>query len=205
MRQIKPGDVRCFLISENGNEWRYLRTYGGNGCKANSGGYHNAMLPQADGPSDNSWNTQDKKSYVDMFPKICECGHTFSDAEKHEQFFSVDQYVCADKPGELFNIRQAPPGAIWRNSWYEDMPSMCGTDGKSYTARTPDGWDWHIDGTASNCGSPNDKIHKCWCRHGEAPNFTVDKVGNTCSAGAGSIQTKSWHGFLKEGYFTTTP
>ena len=103
--------------------------------------------------------------------------------------------------GEEITLRDAPVGAIWRADWYEDMPEYTGTDGKSYVCRTPGG-DWMIDGRASNCTKPNDNEHKCWCRHGEAPNFTVNKVGNTCAAGAGSIMMRNYHGFLINGELT---
>jgi hypothetical protein len=63
----------------------------------------------------------------------------------------------------------------------------------------PDGHMWNIDSRCSNCGSPEDKLHHCWVRHGDVPNITVDKNGVTCSAGGGSIQTPDWHGFLRNG------
>lgn len=107
-------------------------------------------------------------------------------------------YKRADT-GELVTLREAPPGAMWRTTWYEDVPFLTGIDGQSWTVKTPDG-DWCIDSRASNCTLPKDDVHKCWCRHGEAPNFTVDKNGVTCSAGAGSIQCGSYHGFLRGGY-----
>lgn len=44
--------------------------------------------------------------------------------------------------------------------------------------------------------------HKCWVRHGEAPNIHVDKNGVTCGAGAGSIAVPSYHGFLHNGHLT---
>lgn len=94
-----------------------------------------------------------------------------------------------------------PVGAIYRSWWLEEVPAFCGTDGQSWTVVTPGG-EWHIDGRASNCTLPNDSIHKCWCRHGEAPIFTVNKQGQTCSAGAGSIQIGSYHGFLVNGELT---
>jgi hypothetical protein len=193
-------NIKCFLIECNGMEFRSLRTYGGDGCPKNSGGYHNAHIELPAGPV-SDWHLGSKTGYKDSFPTKCDCGHVFSNTEKHEQLFSLDQYTCKDKPGQIFSIRNAPVGAIWRNTWYEDIPSYCGTDGKSYTVETPDG-PWHIDGTAKNCGLPNDTKHKCWCRHGEAPDFTVDKVGFTCNAGAGSIQMRSYHGFLQNGFLT---
>lgn len=100
--------------------------------------------------------------------------------------------------GEKGILASFPPGAIWRAYWYEDVQELTGFDGKSYVCKTPGG-DWLIDGRASNCGRPDDYGHKCWCRHGEAPNLTVDKIGDTCSAGAGSISQPGYHGFLKNG------
>lgn len=63
----------------------------------------------------------------------------------------------------------------------------------------PDGHWWDIDGRASNCTMKDDKQHRCWVRHGELPKISVDKNGLTCSAGAGSILTDRWHGFLRNG------
>lgn len=100
--------------------------------------------------------------------------------------------------GQLTTIQDAPVGAIWRATWFEEHKPFCGEDGKSYVVKTPGG-EWMIDGRASNCTLPDDDTHKCWCRHGEAPNFTVDKVGNTCAAGAGSIIVGTYHGFLRNG------
>ena len=63
----------------------------------------------------------------------------------------------------------------------------------------PDRHIWVIDSRARNCTMPTDKRHRCWVRHGSPPNITVDKDGVTCQAGAGSIQTPDWHGFLRNG------
>lgn len=64
----------------------------------------------------------------------------------------------------------------------------------------PNGIHWDIDSRASNCTLPEDNEHKCWVRHGEPPEITVDKKGLTCSAGAGSIQAGDFHGYLIRGY-----
>jgi hypothetical protein len=47
----------------------------------------------------------------------------------------------------------------------------------------------------------DDMAHFCWVRHGrpEDGNLHVDKNGQTCSAGGGSIDTGKWHGFLHNG------
>jgi hypothetical protein len=46
--------------------------------------------------------------------------------------------------------------------------------------------------------------HKCWVRHGDPKTGTVhvDKNGVTCGAGAGSIASGSYHGFLHNGFLT---
>ncbi len=103
--------------------------------------------------------------------------------------------------GERFKKYHWPVGACWRVTWYEDFKPWTGSDGKSYACMTPGG-EWFIDGRASNCTLPDDDVHKCWCRHGEAPNFTVNKIGNTCAAGAGSILIGNYHGFLINGELT---
>ena len=107
-------------------------------------------------------------------------------------------YVRADNGREL-TLNMAPVGAMWDADWYHDVDFLTGPDGHSYIVKTPGG-EWCIDGKATNCGLPEDNVHKCWVRHGEAPDFTVDKNGHTCSAGAGSIQIGNYHGFLIDGY-----
>jgi hypothetical protein len=63
----------------------------------------------------------------------------------------------------------------------------------------PDLTPWNIDGRARNCTKPADFDHRCWIPHGEPPMITVDKNGRTCEAGAGSIDSGTWHGFLRNG------
>jgi hypothetical protein len=59
---------------------------------------------------------------------------------------------------------------------------------------------WHIEGFASNCTRPDDDKHLCWVRHGTIGEIVhVDKNGNTCAAGAGSISVPGFHGFLHNG------
>lgn len=104
--------------------------------------------------------------------------------------------------GEEKRLSEFGPGAMWDAHWMHDVPDWCGPDGKCIVVRLPDGTDWHIDGRASNCTMPKDNKHRCWVRHGDPPNLTVDKNGVTCKAGAGSIQTKHYHGFLRDGVLT---
>lgn len=107
--------------------------------------------------------------------------------------------------GEIGDKESFPAGAMWFAPWYTDV--YVGLDGRCLVVRTPGG-EWIVDSEASNCTRKGDKTHRCWLRHGEAPDVTVDKDGpNTCAAGAGSIlMTKAggcqadYHGFLRGGY-----
>jgi len=68
--------------------------------------------------------------------------------------------------------------------------------------RRADTGEWPLDHRASNCTRPDDKVHRCWVRHGRPEDGTlhVDKNGDTCAAGAGSIiMHGGWHGFLHHG------
>jgi hypothetical protein len=91
---------------------------------------------------------------------------------------------------------------MW-DAWW--MPgSWRGSDGIALMVRCPNGSDWHVDGRASNCTLPDDRVHKCWVRHGDPRGcrVTVDKNGNTCAAGGGSIIAGDYHGFLVDGVLT---
>lgn len=97
---------------------------------------------------------------------------------------------------------ELPPGAVYHAEYMDEYRP--GPDGKAICAVCPDGHHWLIDSRASNCTLPDDDVHRCWCRHGDARDGTlhVDKVGVTCQAGAGSIQTSKYHGKLENGSFT---
>lgn len=77
-----------------------------------------------------------------------------------------------------------------------------GADGRCLAVILPNGREWMIDAEASNCTRKGDRTHKCWVRHGEPPNITVGKDGETCDAGAGSIMAGDYHGFLRDGVLT---
>lgn len=102
--------------------------------------------------------------------------------------------------GEEMLLHRFPAGAMWFAPWYSDLGSdFNAPDGTSLIVKTPGG-DWMVDSRASNCTMKDDKIHKCWVRHGQAPDITVDKNGVTCSAGAGSVIRGNYHGFLRGGF-----
>jgi len=97
---------------------------------------------------------------------------------------------------EIYTLETLPEGSIW----LLDRHPRKGPDGKSLYVKLPNGALWGVDRRRSNCTKSDNQEHRCWIRHGVPPNITVNKDGLTCSAGAGSIDTINWHGFLTDGY-----
>jgi len=205
--------IACFFIEPTDRVQLYLRCYGDGPCAKQNmhpNSYHNVMIPLYEATrrkvpaSDGDWEYQDDAPRVDdvpatyTWPTVCECGVTMVDPIK--QVFADHIYRRVDT-GELRGLRQwdQVPGAMWNAEWLAEYPRYRGEDGRSLHVVCPDGWPWAIDGPCSNCTMPSDTTHKCWVRHGEPPLITVDKNGVTCAAGAGSIQTPTWHGFLRNG------
>lgn len=160
-----------------------------------NGRRHLAMRPEA--PHDDA-----------RWPARCErCSYEFT-ADDQWQDWQEQVYRRTDTgalrvlrqndPALELGIPSAEPGACWDATW---MPFSKGPDGMTLMVRCPDGHDWTVDSRASNCTRPDDNIHRCWVRHGDPRecHVTVDKNGETCSAGAGSIATPNWHGFLRNG------
>jgi hypothetical protein len=193
--------VKCFLLEATDQVDRRLRRY--KGCEKESpcpihGSYHNADVAFDVVPETTPDYESDSVPHDDpRWPTKCDCGYDFS-LGGNWQMFTEHLYRRVDT-GELMTLRAAPPGAIWDATWLHDWKEKCGPDGRSLFCKLPNGSDWHIDGRASNCGKPDDNAHRCWVRHGEPPLLTVDKDGLTCEAGAGSIMSRDWHGFLRAG------
>jgi hypothetical protein len=137
-------------------------------------------------------------SYKDhRWPKGCDrCGEEFPEGAEYQ--LNLNVLFSRSDGGPLTTLREASAGAMWYADWW--LPNNVGPDGHVLTVRIPGGHDWMVDGRASNCTRKDDKTHRCWVRHGTPPLVTVDKNGDTCQAGAGSIQTDDWHGFLRNGF-----
>jgi hypothetical protein len=111
------------------------------------------------------------------------------------QVFSSRLYDTASgepEPGDIFRLHYHDPGEC--HNW-----DNC--DGIHIYGMLPNGYQWDMDGRASNCTLPQEKTHRCWIRTGtpEAGDLDVGKTGHTCAAGAGSIDAPGWHGFLRHG------
>lgn len=139
------------------------------------------------------------------WPTHCErgCGYAFVDEDRWQNWIER-QYVRTDT-GETTTLRRAEPGACWDAFWirglYRDRDTA---DGITLMVKCPNGQDWCVDSEASNCTRKGDRTHACWVRHGDPRecHVTVDKDGDTCQAGAGSIQAGDYHGFLQNGVLT---
>jgi hypothetical protein len=122
--------------------------------------------------------------------------------------------------GETLFLYDAPVGAMWDAHWMAHGDVRTGPDGITLVVKTPGG-DWLVDSECSNCtrtqwgpkeidGVMRERVwlgrtHYCWVRHGDPrkpETLHVDKNGDTCSAGAGSIQSGDYHGFLHNGELT---
>lgn len=222
-------DVACFFLEPTGRARRGLRRYASSAVAAippcpGPLTYHNALvwidvLPSAEAVSSSVPSTVAPFLADPRWPERCACGYVFTAADEWQIF--CDALFRRTDTGEECTLRDAPAGAMWNAEWM-DWPAYQGPDGRCLVVRLPNGHDWMIDGVASNCDAPcqdcgepvhrhlakppsvpcrmiKPRPHKCWVRHGEPPNLHVDKHGNTCNAGAGSILAGTYHGFLHHG------
>jgi hypothetical protein len=110
-----------------------------------------------------------------------------------------------DADGNVFTWHEAKPGAMCDGTWLHDHPQYVGNDGIALMVKLPNNHTWMVDSRANNCTMKEDTVHKCWVRHGDprTGKVHVDKNGNTCGAGAGSILSGSYHGFLHDGFLVS--
>jgi hypothetical protein len=196
--------VRTFWTQPTGEEMRWLRRYvrehaGGWDC---ANGWHQAMVPLGVFSEDAAGRQPD--DHDTGWPVECDkgCGYQFTD-DDHRQVFASRMYRRLDT-GEQWPIRELPPGAMYDADWMGDWAK--GPDGICLVVILPskNRHPWTVDSEASNCTRKGDRNHKCWIRHGDprTGNVHVDKNGDTCQAGAGSIAADGWHGFLHHGELT---
>ena len=188
--------IDCFMLEETTLFRESLRRYGGDGCRG--GGCHDALIvinPAVDkaGCEHGGSSADDFPHNDPRWPVQCEdCDYVFTDNDQWQHSF----HRLYSGNGMTCTLRDAPVGSMY----YADWMWHKGPDGHSLAVvLPPDRHVWLVDSQASNCTMPQDTEHRCWCRHGVPPMITVDKSGLTCAAGAGSIQTKTWHGFLRNG------
>jgi len=136
------------------------------------------------------------------WPTKCEgCDYVFEPEDKWQHW--SDLLYRRTDTGEEMTLRNAPPGACWDAWWMPSNWRDRSPDGIYLMVRLPNRHDWAVDSEASNCTRKGEK-HQCWVRHGDPREcrVTVDKDGDTCAAGAGSILAGDYHGFLQNGILT---
>lgn len=132
-----------------------------------------------------------------MWPKKCDCCGELVPEDAKRQVFNQRLYNSTNgrpEPGDLFYESWLPENMYWDNH-----------KGPHLLLVLPNGHVFNTDARASNCTMKEDRTHRCWVKHGaEIPmdKITLDKDGHTCSAGAGSILSGDYHGFLKNGELT---
>lgn len=206
--------IRCFMLEPTGRVLVKLRRYSYSDkaeertCPLpGSGGFHNAATRIED---ESAEYDPDHPGYINnglkpaaphddpRWPTQCACGYAFREEDEWQRF--VEMIYRRVDTGEELTLRDAPPGAMWEAWWLDEIYVPQGAH--NLVVMTPGG-QWTVDGQASNCTMPDDQRqehHHCWVRHGVAPDITVGKDGQSCSAGAGSIQCRQYHGFLRNGY-----
>ncbi len=197
--------VKCVVFVDNKTERVGLRRYAPSAegkCEhPGNHGIHNEIVMvgvrastfSKDGYRETvEWDQDDPR-----WPVACACG--FDLTPKTKQTFIKAEYRNSET-GELATLEEMPAGGMYNAWWMADMQEWRGSDGQSLHVKLPNGIVWCVDARANNCDKPTDNEHKCWVRHGVAPNITADKNGLTCNAGAGSISAGSYHGFLTDGY-----
>jgi hypothetical protein len=206
--------TKCYLLTPTDRVRRSLRVYDSDTLRSYQcpRGYHEAWRPIDEVPAiwkedptepgrrilSNMYRETDFAGDA-RWPTHCDhCGAKLT--QDHTRQVFTDLIYRRSDTGADETLREAKPGAMWDAWWYSHRR---GPDGRCLIVICPDGRQWMIDSRASNCTMKDDHVHRCWVRHGEPPNITVDKNGHTCAAGGGSIDTGTFHGFLRNGAFTS--
>lgn len=209
-------ETQTFWLDPTNMEARGLRRYShrtgdGWGCES---GYHDALTYTEHAPAlvDESgrYSSPPEADRSDpRWPTTCSrCDYCFTETDAWQSWSQRiyeraggQQFVLHASAGaDVLDAPSAPPGAMWNADW---IPWAKSDDGICLTVRLPNNHDWIVDVEASNCTRKGEP-HACWVRHGNPRTepVTVDKQGDTCAAGAGSIAVPGYHGFLVQGVLT---
>lgn len=200
--------VQCHLATIVGRRAEYIVLWGGRGdCPGNTFG-HRAAKDLGDWPDDKPPSLQDPAAY-DWTGSCGYCGQTIP-WERREPCTACDPPCGEQRPvvrvaGGTRAVYDTPDGELGPGAMYVAPCRACtwhNCPGEHLHVVLPNGHHWDVDSRASNCTLPDDRTHRCWIREGEPPNVTAGKNGHTCTAGAGSIQSGDYHGFLQGGVLT---
>jgi hypothetical protein len=202
-----PDMLPVFLLTEQPLRRRWLRrlSAGLAKCDICERGYHQAKNLIGDFANDLRKHSNGGKVYPDppprsayeldpRWPMRAACGYIFEATDNWQVF---ERALYSTPTGELITLDEAAIGACWDAWWYKRK----GPDGRALVVKCPDGYEWAVDQRCRACTLPTESHHHCWVRHGspEDGSLHIDKDGLTCGAGAGSIMTGKWHGYLDHG------
>lgn len=171
------------------------------GCKGMESLYCSAMreFMRSDVVNDEELGGKDEDTPLDHMPDKCDrCGSARPADVTDRRIFREPLRKAPDgavvlepQPGDCYYRYHKDTVCVWANCGGDHLHVVC-----------PDGVHWDTNSRANNCTRKEDRTHRCWVLHGdprkgELP--TVAKDGDTCSAGAGSIATSGYHGFLVNG------
>lgn len=183
----------CRLVERVGHYYEQGASWGQCGDR----GAHHSRQVVAETTPLGAWQPDIDFSWA---PTPCiACGAVYDGSETRR--FAGRPWKWSTEDGKLH-----PGDMYWQPHYYdqEDCWPARWTNcpGVHLSVVLPNGDKWDIDSRATNCTLPDETTHRCWIREGEPPKVTAGKAGHTCSAGAGSIRSGDYHGFLRDGVLT---
>lgn len=180
---------KCFMVEPSEFCRRSLRRYWKAPDESSYAHYHDVSVvidEQFKAPGHSGYGlTREGYETDPRWPAQCACGYAFTEND-HWQV-NEDQLYAGTPDGKLYTCRELPPGAIWRVTWWENIPQNKYADpaAKVWALMLPGGAEWLIYGPASDGGK--------WTVQGELPDITVAPSIN---------QPGIYHGNLKGGVIT---
>jgi len=168
-----------------------------------------------------SWYSEDKEYHVMEYPITKEQFETSSFEELKKNFgtpvkcdrcnaeYKAEEIRTHKSQRDVYNSVDGTnknPGNMFYAPWmhHEENGQIkcmywdnCNDPRGHLLVVLPNGHYFDTDSRASNCNKPDDRLHRCWEKKGEAPKVTVG--GPTSDNGVGSIGMTDWHGYLTNG------
>ena len=202
--------LRCRLIEQNGTK-AWLRVYWHDPEPCPGLGYYNAQLPLIETDVNDDWKLGGRvEDYPEeRWPTQCaHCGATVPEGRLDRELPSKERVHRQIHRKRRWNTASGvpEPGDMFWADYFHGEDGGCfqwsNCVGPHLLVILPNGDQWDIDSRATNCTMKDKRTHCCWVRTGEPPNISVSKAGHTCAAGAGSISSGGYHGFLRNGILT---
>jgi hypothetical protein len=207
--EVHPADKDGWVGTTGKSHLECPNTYG-----TGRPGCHNAYTFLRDDPNPEQWETFGKREDypAERWPTHCKsCGAPVPEETPREKRVGWSGYVVHRQvfTSRLYNTASGEPeiGDMFESHWHDayECPYWDNCNGIHLQVILPDGHHWDAHSRASNCTKKDERTHRCWVLHGSYKDGTItaDKNGFTCEAGAGSIASANWHGFLRDGQLVT--